>query len=199
MKSYRKAFSRVAGGNSRYRGRSTIAIQLHTSRDPYPFIACASSNCTIISALGAIATNGTPIGGRNYDFLSDLMQATSNCDKREAVIMEMGLTKSCLRKSEEGMLVAFNVFLTFIAEEIKPPEPAALGRHDFARKCFNENKGKVDERFMRELLSDHSIPIRLHNEINTLRSVITKTNERNKLVADGHPCTSKFEKILILT
>ncbi len=253
----------------------------------YPFTAGASSNCTIISALGAITTNRTPIVGRNYDFLLDFKKCNQlrivtgknkrfsfvggtitmlgveegfngaglfigdagwepkelpssrglssrqvmelvleNCasvdtaidficqipkfannagtcyllaDKREAVIMEMGLTKNCLRKSKEDMLVASNVFLTSIAEEIKPPEPTAFSRHDYARKCLNENKGKVGKRFMRELLSDHSIPICSHNEINTLRSVITKTNERKMLVADGHPCTSKFEKILIPT
>ena len=120
-------------------------------------------------------------------------------DKREAVIIEMGLTKSCLRESEEGVLVASNAFLTPIAEEIKPPEPTALSRYDFARKCLHENKGKVDDKFMRETLSDHSIPVCTHNEINTLRSVIAKTNERKMLVADGHPCTSKFEEILIPT
>jgi Flp pilus assembly protein TadD len=33
-------------------------------------------------------------------------------DKKEAAVIEMGLTKSCLRRSEEGMLVASNAFLT---------------------------------------------------------------------------------------
>jgi len=120
-------------------------------------------------------------------------------DKREAVIMEMGLKKSCLRKSEEGMLVASNAFLTFIAEEIKPPEPTAFTRYDFARKRLHEDKGKVDIKFMRNLLSDHTIPICSHNEINTLRSVIAKTNKRRMLVTDGHPCTSYFEEVLIPT
>jgi len=120
-------------------------------------------------------------------------------DKKEAVIMEMGLTKSCLRKSEEGMLIASNVFLTPIAEEMKPSEPTAFPRYDFAGKCLHEKKGRVDSDFMRELLSDHSVPICTHNEINTLRCVIAKTNERKILVADGNPCTSKFEEILIPT
>jgi len=120
-------------------------------------------------------------------------------DKKEAVIMEMGLTKSCLRRSEEGMLIASNAFLTPIAEEMKSPEATALTRNDFARKRLHEKKGKVDNKFMRELLSDHSIPVCTHNEINTLRSVIAKTNERKMLVADGYPCTSKFEEILIPT
>jgi len=120
-------------------------------------------------------------------------------DKREAIVMEMGLTKSCLRESEEGMLVASNVFLTPIAEQIKPPEPTAFIRYDFARKHLHENKGKVDNKFMRELLSDHSIPMCAHNEINTLRSVMAKTNEKKMQIADGHPCTSKFEEIWIPT
>jgi len=120
-------------------------------------------------------------------------------DKREAIVMEMGLTKSYLRESEEGVLVASNAFLTPIAEQIKPPEPTAFIRYDFARKHLHENKGNVDNKSMRELLSDHSIPICAHNEIHTLRSVIAKTNERKMLVADGYPCTSKFEKILIPT
>jgi len=120
-------------------------------------------------------------------------------DKKEAVIMEMGLTKSCLRKSEEGTLIASNAFLTSIAQEMKPPELTAFTRYDFARKYLHENKGKVNNEFMRELLSDHSIPICSHNEINTLRSVIAKTNERKMLVTDGHPCTSKFEEIMIPT
>ncbi len=118
-------------------------------------------------------------------------------DKRDAVIMEMGLTKSCLRKPEEGMLVASNVFLTFIAEEIKPSEPTALTRYNLARKRLHENKGKVDIKFMRKFLSDHTIPVCSHNEINTLRSVIVKTDKRRMLVADGHPCASDFEKALI--
>jgi len=118
-------------------------------------------------------------------------------DKKEAVIMEMGLTKSCLRKSEEGVLVASNAFLTPIAEEMKPPELTASTRYDFATKYLHENKGKVNNQFIRELLSDHSIPICIHNKIETLRSVIAKTNERKILVADGHPCTSNFEEILI--
>ena len=119
-------------------------------------------------------------------------------DKREAIITEMGLSKSCLRKSEEGILVASNVFLTPIADEIKP-EPTTFTRYDLAREHLCENKGKVDKEFIRELLSDHSVPICSHNEINTLRSVIAKTNERRMLMADGHPCTSKFEEILIPT
>ena len=118
-------------------------------------------------------------------------------DKREAVIIEMGLTKSCLRKSEGGKAVASNMFLTPIAEEIKPSEPTAFTRYDSVRKRLHENRGKVGNKFMRELLSDHSIPICTHNEINTLRSVIAKTNESKILVVDGHPCTSKFEEILI--
>jgi len=118
-------------------------------------------------------------------------------DKKEAVILEMGLTKSCLRKSEEGMLVASNVFLTPIAEEMKPPEPTAFARYNFARKYLHEKRGKVGKKSMLELLSDHSIPICTHNEINTLRSVIAKTNEKKMLVAKGYPCTSKFEEVLI--
>jgi len=118
-------------------------------------------------------------------------------DKREAVAIEMGLTKSCLRESKEDMLVVSDVFLTSIAEDIKPSESTAFTRYDFARKCLHENKGKIDNKFMRELLSDHGIPICSHNEINTLRSVIVKTNERKILVAGGHPCTSRFEEILI--
>lgn len=118
-------------------------------------------------------------------------------DKKEAVVMEMGSTRSCLRKSGEGILVASNAFLTPIAEEMKPPESTAFARHDFARKKLHEKKGKIDKRFMREILSDHSIPICVHNEINTLRSVITKTNEGKMLIADGHPCTSKFDEISI--
>jgi len=120
-------------------------------------------------------------------------------DKREAVIIEMGLTKSCLRKSEEDILVASNAFLTSIAEEIKPHEPTAFKRYAFAKKYIHENKGKVDKKLMRGLLSDHRVPVCAHNEINTLRSVIAKTNERRMLVADGHPCTSNFEEILIPT
>jgi len=120
-------------------------------------------------------------------------------DKREAVVIEMGLTKSCLRKSEEGMLVVSNAFLTPMAEEMKSTKPTAFTRYDFITKYLHKNKGKADEKLMRELLSDHSSPICTHNEINTLRSVIVKTNERKMLVADGHPCTSKFEEILIST
>jgi len=118
-------------------------------------------------------------------------------DKKEAVVIEMGLTKSCLRKSKEGVLVASNVFLTPIVEEMKPLEPTAFSRYDFARKRLREKRGRVDDEFMRKLLSDHSVPICAHNEINTLRSVIANTNEKKMLVADGHPCTSKFEETLI--
>jgi len=253
----------------------------------FPFAVNTSSNCTIISALGATTIDRFPIVGRNYDFLLDFKKCNQlriakgknrefsfvggtitmlgveeglnnaglfigdagwepkklpssrglssrqvmqlvleNCtsvdtaidlirqtpkfannagtcyllaDKKEAVIMEMGLTKSFLRKSEEGMLVASNAFLTPIAEEIKPPEPTAFARYEFARKRLQEKKGKVNNQFIRELLSDHSIPICTHNGINTLRSVIAKTNQRKMLVADGNPCTSKFKEILIPT
>lgn len=120
-------------------------------------------------------------------------------DKREAIVIEMGLTKSCLRKSEEGVQVAANAFLTSIAKEIKPAEPTAFTRYNLVRKHLHENKGKVDNKFIQELLSDHIIPICTHNEINTLRSVIAKTNESKILVVDGHPCTSKFEEISIPT
>jgi isopenicillin-N N-acyltransferase-like protein len=252
----------------------------------FPFTVGSSSNCTIISAFGT-TTDGTPLVGRNYDFLLDfkacnqlrvvrkkngkfaflggtvtmlgveeglndaglfigdagwepkelpssrglssrqVMQLVlENCasvdtaidfirqtpkfannagtcyliaDKREVVIIEMGLTGSWLRESEEGVLVASNTFLTPIAEEMKSPEPRAFIRHDFARKHVYENKNKIDTRFMRELLSDHSAPICSHNEINTLRSVIARTGEGRILVADGHPCTSEFEEILIST
>jgi len=140
------------------------------------------------------------------DFISQAPKFANNAgtcyllaDKREAVVIEMGLTKSCVRKSEEGMLVASNMFLTPIAEEIKPPEPAAVTRHDFARKYLHENKGKIDDASIRKLLSDHGSTICAHNEINTLRSVIAKTNEKKMLVADGNPCTSKFDEILIST
>ena len=140
------------------------------------------------------------------DFIRQIPKFANNsgtcyllADKREAVIMEMGLTKSYLRKSEEGMLVASNAFLTFVAEEINPPESTAFIRYDLARKYLHENRGKVDNIFIRELLSDHTIPICSHNEINTLRSVIAKTNTRRMLVADGHPCTSNFEEVLIPT
>jgi len=120
-------------------------------------------------------------------------------DKREAIVIEMGVTKSRLRESEEGILIASNAFLTPVADEMKPSEPEALTRHYFARKHLSEKKGKVDNESVRELISDHSIPMCAHNEINTLRSVIAKTNEGKMLVADGYPCTSKFEKILIPT
>jgi len=80
---------------------------------------------------------------------------------------------------------------------MKPSEPEALTRHCFARKYLRKKDGKVDNKSMRELLSDHSVPMCAHNEINTLRSLIAKTKERKMLVADGHPCTSKFEEILI--
>jgi len=120
-------------------------------------------------------------------------------DKKEAVIMEMGLTKSCLRRSEEGILVASNVFLTPITEEMKPSEPTAFMRHEYARKYLHGKKSKVDNKTVRDLLSDHSIPICTHNEINTIRSVIAKTNERKMFVADGYPCTAKFEEISVPT
>ena len=253
----------------------------------FPFTANASPKCTIISAFGTTATDGLPIVGRNYDFLSDFKKCNQfrivrrknrnfsfvggtitilgveeglnnaglfvgdagwepkvlpssrglssrqvmelvleNCDsvdaaidfihespkfannvgtcylladKREAAIIEMGVTQSCLRKSEEGILIASNVFLTSIAEEIKSPEPTAFARYNFARKRLYENKGKVDDKFMRELLSDHGGSICAHNEINTIRSVIAYTNKRKMLVADGHPCTAQFEEILIPT
>jgi isopenicillin-N N-acyltransferase-like protein len=253
----------------------------------YPFTVSAPSNCTIISAFGSTTSDGIPIVGRNYDFLTDfkkynqlrsvtgenakfsfvggtitmlgveegmnneglfigdagwepkelpssrglssrqVMQLVletcasvdtaidfihqtpkfannaGTCyllaDKREAVIMEMGLTRSCVRESEEGMLVASNAFQTSIAEEMKPPEPTAFTRCGLTRKRLHENKGKVDIKSMQELLSDHTIPMCSHNEINTLRSVIAKTNERGICVADGHPCTSNFEEVLIKT
>jgi len=116
-------------------------------------------------------------------------------DKKEVVIMEMGLTRSYLRKSENGMLVASNAFLTPVAEEMKPLEPTAFLRHDFARKYLHGKKGKIDNKSMRELLSNHSVPICTHNEIRTLRSVIAKTNEKEISVADGYPCASKFKGI----
>jgi hypothetical protein len=120
-------------------------------------------------------------------------------DKRETVVMEMGLTRICKRMPEEGMQVASNVFLTSIAQEIKPPDPTAFTRCNLVRKRLDENKGEVDDILMRKLLSDHSIPVCLHNEINTLRSVIAKTHEKKMMVADGHPCTSRFEEISIPT
>jgi predicted choloylglycine hydrolase len=143
---------------------------------------------------------------RAIDFIRQTPKFANNAgtcyliaDKREVVTIEMGLTGSCLREAEEGVLVASNAFITPIAEEMKSPEPRTLTRHDFARKYIYENKKKIDSRFMRELLSDHSAPICSHNEINTLRSVIARTNEAKILVADGHPCTSEFEEILIST
>ena len=97
------------------------------------------------------------------------------------------------------MLVAFNAFLTPIAEEMAPSEPADSNGCDFVRKYLYGKKNRVDKKSMRELLSDHSAPICAHGEINTLRSVVAKTNERKIIVADGHPCISKFEEILIPT
>ena len=120
-------------------------------------------------------------------------------DRKETVIIEMGLTRSCLRKSKEGILIASNTFLTTIAEEMTPSEPTKFNECDFVRKYLYEKKNKADKKSMRELLSDHSIPICAHGEINTLRSVIVKTNERKIMVTDGHPCISKFEEILIPT
>jgi isopenicillin-N N-acyltransferase-like protein len=120
-------------------------------------------------------------------------------DKRETVVMEMGLTKICLRMPEEDVQVASDTFLTSIAEDIGPPEPTAFTRYNLVRKRLHENRGEVDNIFMRKLLSDHSIPICSHDEINTLRSIIAKTNEKKMMVADGHPCTSKFKEISIPT
>jgi isopenicillin-N N-acyltransferase-like protein len=140
------------------------------------------------------------------DFISQTPKFANNAgtcyllvDRREAVAMEMGLTKIRLRMPEEGIQVVSNVFLTSIAQEIKPPEPTALTRYNLAIKRLCENRGEVDKTLMRKLLADHSIPICSHNEINTLRSIIAKTNEKKMMVADGHPCTSKFEEILIPT
>lgn len=250
-----------------------------------PFAVDARSGCTVVCAFGTATVDGTPLVGRNYDFLSGFQKCNQlrivrrkngelsflggtitmlgveeglngaglfvgdagwepkelpasrglssrqvmqlvleNCDsvdaavdliretpkfannagacylladRREAVVMEMGLTKSCLRESEEDMLVASNAFLTSIAEEVNLPEPKAFVRRDLVRKRLRRDKGRVDEESMRELLRDHSIPVCAHNEINTLRSVIAKINERRMLVVDGHPCTSKFQKIPI--
>jgi isopenicillin-N N-acyltransferase-like protein len=120
-------------------------------------------------------------------------------DKRETIAMEMGLTKICLRMPEEDMQVVSNTFLTSIAEEIEPPEPTAVTRYNLVRKRLHENRGEVNNTFMRKLLSDHSIPVCAHNEINTLRSIIAKTNEKKMMVAEGHPCASKFEEISITT
>jgi len=120
-------------------------------------------------------------------------------DKKQAVVMEMGLNKSYVRKSEEGVLVASNAFLTPIVEEMKPPDPTAFARCEFAKKYFHEKRGNVKEKSMRELLLDHSVPICAHNEINTLRSVTAKTNEPKMLVADGYPCSARFEEISIPT
>jgi len=57
------------------------------------------------------------------DFIRQIPKFANNAgtcyllaDKREAIIIEMGFTKSCLRKSKEGSLVASNTFLTPIAE-----------------------------------------------------------------------------------
>ena len=97
------------------------------------------------------------------------------------------------------MLVASNVFLTPIAEEMTPSEPTKFNGCELVKKYLYEKKNKVNKKSMRELLSDHSAPICAHGEINTLRSVIAKTNERKIIVADGHPCISKFEEILIPT
>jgi predicted choloylglycine hydrolase len=120
-------------------------------------------------------------------------------DRRETVAMEMGLTKICLRMPEEDMQVASDTFLTSIAEEVEPPEPTASTRYNLVRKRLHENRREVDKIFMRRLLSDHSIPMCSHNEINTLRSIIAKTNEKKMMVADGHPCVSIFEEISIPT
>jgi isopenicillin-N N-acyltransferase-like protein len=120
-------------------------------------------------------------------------------DKREAVVVEMGLTQGCLRRSDEGVLVASNVFLTGLAEEMKPPEPGAFAKCERTREYLHENRGRVDSRLLRELLSDHTVHMCAHNEINTLRSVVARTNESKVLVSDGHPCISKFEEVLIPT
>jgi len=253
----------------------------------FPFMANASSQCTVVCVSGPTTTDGMPIVGRNYDFLLDFRRCNQlrivsgkgkkfsfvggtvtilgveeglnsaglfvgdaglepkelsssrglssrqvmqlvleNCDsvetaidfilqipkfshnagtcylladKKEAVVMEMGLNKSCVRKSEEDVLVASNAFLTPMMKEMKPPEPTAFTRYEFARKYFHEKRGKVKEKSMRELLLDHSVPVCVHNEINTLRSVTAKTNERRMLVADGYPCSARFEEISIPT
>jgi len=138
------------------------------------------------------------------DLLYDVPKFANNAgtcyllaDKREAVVLEMGLSQGYLRKPEEGILVASNAFLTPVAHEMKPPEPGALDRFQFAKKHLQLNGSRADCRLMRALLSDHTVHICAHNEINTLRSVIARTNESRILVSDGHPCTSKFESILI--
>jgi predicted choloylglycine hydrolase len=118
-------------------------------------------------------------------------------DKREAVVIEMGLTESAMRQSEEGMLIASNVFLTPIAEEVAPAEPTASARHDSVRKYLHERKGKINGESMLGLLSNHGIPVCTHDGVNTLRSVIAKMNKGKILVADGHPCTSEFQEISI--
>lgn len=80
---------------------------------------------------------------------------------------------------------------------MKPPEPTAFIRYDFARKYLHGKRVKIDHKSMRELLSNHSVPICTHNEISTLRSVIAKTNERKMFVADGYSCASELKGIKI--
>jgi len=253
----------------------------------FPFVPNARSDCTLLSAFGAAAADGTPLAGRNYDFLSGFSKCNQvrivkkrnakfsfvggtvtilgveeglnnaglfigdagceprqlpssrglssrqvmelvleNCssvdgavdflrdapkfansagtcylvvDKKEAVVVEMGLSRCCLRESEEGTLVASDKFLTAAAEEMKPSEPTALTKYNLAMRHLRDNKGGIDEAVLQRLLSDHRIPICAHTEPSTLRSVVAKTNQSKIMVSDGQPCTSMFHEVWIPT
>lgn len=138
------------------------------------------------------------------DFLRGVPKYANNAgtcyllaDRRDAVVMEMGPSGSCFREPCEGALVASDVFLTHVAEEMRPPEPKAFVRHACIRQRLAECAENVDEVFLRRLLSDHAIPLCMHDEVSTLRSVVAKLNYGRMLVADGHPCTSEFEEVRV--
>lgn len=137
-------------------------------------------------------------------FLSSVKYSTGNNylladESGDMAVVEASPQKLRVRKPEQGFLVATNHFMhaemhDMENERERPPD--SVKRYTTICEALQKRKGKIDIKAAQKILSDHTGYVCSHIDaiqLGTLWSLIATLKKLTILVAEGHPCRTKYK------
>jgi predicted choloylglycine hydrolase len=141
------------------------------------------------------------------EFLTRIRTATANnyllADRSGSmVVVEAAHERVNVRKPENGarFVAATN---HFVSEEMRALEnldkrpPDSEKRYDAITRALSQTIGGLEQKAIKEILSDHAGLVCSHIEtiqLGTLWSIIANLTKLKILRAEGHPCNTKFQQ-----
>lgn len=140
------------------------------------------------------------------EFLTKVRFLTANnyllADKGgNMVVVEASPEKASVRTQNEDrkFIVATNHYVSGemqALENLEKRPPDSVKRYETITRALSQGDGTLDQKTIRDILSDHSGLVCSHIDaiqLGTLWSVIANLNRLKILRAEGHPCKTKYQ------